>query len=176
MSNSIKKSIGPFASVIPEGDDRPRMVCKDCGFIHYENPKIVTGAVCVWENKFLLCRRAIEPRKGYWTVPAGFLELGETISEGAAREVWEEACARVNIKELIGTFEIPHISQIYMVFRAKMLSAACEPGPESLEVALFKWEDIPWNEIAFPSIEWSLKCYVAGGGPVFEIYQEKAKT
>ena len=102
MSNSIKKSIGPFASVIPEGDDRPRMVCKDCGFIHYENPKIVTGAVCVWENKFLLCRRAIEPRKGYWTVPAGFLELGETISEGAAREVWEEACARVNIKELIG--------------------------------------------------------------------------
>ena len=172
MSKDGKYKAGPYVEMIPKGDDRSRMVCLECGFIHYDNPKVVTGAVCVWEEKFLLCRRAIEPRRGYWTVPAGFLELGETIAEGAAREIWEEARAKVEVGQLLGIFEIPRINQIYILYQARMLSPKCSAGPESIEVELFQWDKIPWDEIAFPAIRWSLERYAVGGPPVGVVYNK----
>lgn len=163
---------GPVTAQIPDGDDRERMVCTDCGFIHYVNPKVVAGAVCTWEDKVLLCERAIEPRIGYWTIPAGYMELNETVAEGAAREVLEESGAKVEIEGLLGVFEIPRISQLYMVYRAHMLSPDLNPGYESLSADLFDWEDIPWDNLAFPSVTWSLKMFRdAGPGPHFEIYR-----
>lgn len=176
MSDSENKIMsefqGPVTSRIPEGDDRERLMCTDCGFIHYDNPKIIAGAVCTWEGKFLLCERAIEPRIGYWTIPAGFMELKESVAEGAAREVVEESGARVEIEGLLGVFEIPRISQVYMVYRAQMLSADLDPGPESLSAALFEWDEIPWDDLAFPSVAWSLKMFKNGGpGPHFEIHR-----
>ena len=122
---------------VPEGDNRTRLVCPDCGYIEYDNPKVVVGAVCTWEGKVLLCRRAIEPRLGYWTFPAGFLELDESTAEGAVREVWEEAQAKVEMDGLIGVYDIPHISQVYVVYRAHMMALEFAPGPESQDVALF---------------------------------------
>jgi len=147
--------------MVPEGDDRERLVCLDCGYIHYENPKITVGAICTWEDKILLCRRAIEPRSGFWTIPAGYLEENETTAVGAAREVWEEARARVRMGALFGIYEIPRISQIYMIFLANMTHADCAPGPESAAVELFSWDDIPWEELAFPSVSWGLEEYRA---------------
>jgi ADP-ribose pyrophosphatase YjhB (NUDIX family) len=170
--NSMMTPQGPVTSQIPEGDDRERLVCTDCGFINYENPKIIAGAVCTWEDKYLLCERAIEPRLGYWTIPAGFMELHESVAEGAAREVVEESGAQVEIEGLLGVFEIPRISQVYMVYRARMLSPDLDPGPESLSAALFDWDDIPWDDLAFPSVVWSLNKYKDGGpGPHFEIHR-----
>ncbi|WNJ99715.1 NUDIX hydrolase [Thalassospiraceae bacterium LMO-JJ14] len=170
-SNNISATAaqGPVVRQIPEGDDRERMVCVDCGFIHYDNPRIVAGAVCTWQDKILLCRRAIAPRIGYWTIPAGYLELNETTDEGARREVMEESGANVDIGAFLGMFEIPRISQIYMVYQAAMISPELDPGPESIEAALFDWADIPWDEIAFPSITWALNVYREGGGPKFEV-------
>lgn len=170
-----KSPQGPVVRAVPAGDDRERMMCVDCGFVHYDNPKVVAGAVCVWEDKILLCRRAIEPRIGFWTIPAGFLELGETIAEGAAREVREESGARVEVGEVLGIFEIPRISQIYVVHLAKMLGPDLDPGPESLEAGLFAWDDIPWDELAFPSVKWSLDRYRAGGGPTFAVFASGGK-
>ena len=140
---------------VPEGDNRTRLVCPDCGYIQYDNPKVVVGAVCTWEDRILLCRRAIEPRLGYWTFPAGFLELDESTAEGAAREVWEEAQAKVELDGLIGVYDIPHISQVYVVYRAHMTTPEFAPGPESQDVALFDWGDIPWDDLAFSSIAWA---------------------
>lgn len=160
---------GPVVRQVPEGDDRERMVCVDCGFIHYDNPRIVAGAVCTWQEKILLCRRAIAPRIGYWTIPAGYLELNETTDEGARREVAEESGASVDIGAFLGIFEIPRISQVYMVYQAAMTSPELDPGPESIEAALFDWNDIPWDEIAFPSITWALNVYREGRGPKFEV-------
>ena len=154
---SGESKAGPSVRMVPEGDDRERLVCPDCGHVHYENPKITVGAVCTWEDKLLLCRRAIEPCSGLWTIPAGYLEENETTVEGAAREVWEEACARVQMGALFGIYEIPHISQIYMIYRARMTTADCGPGPESADAALFSWDDVPWEELAFPSVSWALK-------------------
>lgn len=176
MSDNENKAMGdlrgPVTRHIPEGDDRERLVCTDCGFIHYDNPKIIAGAVCTWEGKFLLCKRAIEPRIGYWTIPAGFMELRESVAEGAAREVVEESGAKVEIENLLGVFEIPRISQVYMVYRARMTSADLDPGPESLSAALFEWDDIPWDELAFPSVKWSLEMFKFGGdGPHFNIHR-----
>lgn len=150
---------GPCLETIPEGDNRERMVCPDCGYIAYDNPKIVVGAVCTWEDKFLLCRRAIAPSIGLWTMPAGFMELGESMAEGAAREVREEACAEVEVSGLLGVYEIAHISQVYMVYRAKLLNPTFAAGDESLDVGLFTKEDIPWNQLAFPSVKWSLELF-----------------
>ena len=133
---SGESKAGPTVRMVPEGDDRERLVCLDCGHIHYENPKITVGAVCTWEDKLLLCRRAIEPRPGFWTIPAGYLEESETTAEGAAREIWEEARARVKMDGLFGIYEIPHISQIYMIYRARMIAPDCAPGPESADAAL----------------------------------------
>lgn len=143
--------------MIPEGDDRERLVCADCGFVLYENPKVIVGAVCGWEDRTLLCRRAIEPRLGYWTMPIGYMELHETTEQGALREVWEETQARVEIDALLGIYSIPEISQVHMIYRARMLSPACAPGIESLEVGLFRWDEIPWADLAYPNVRWSLE-------------------
>lgn len=147
---------GPILERVPEGDDRPRLTCGDCGFIHYVNPRMVVGIVPHWDGKVLLARRAIEPRKGHWTIPAGYLEVGETLQFGAARETWEEARARVDVEDLIGLYNIPRIGQVYVVFRGRMLSADHAPGVESLETKLFEWDEIPWDDLAFPSVKWAL--------------------
>lgn len=157
---SFPKPAGPRLHKVPDGDDRVRLVCPDCGYIDYVNPRIVVGAVATWpennEMKFLLAKRAIEPRKGYWTIPAGFLEVGETLEAGAVRETWEEAGARIAVDQLLGVYNIARIGQVYMVFRAHMLSRDFAVGIESEEVGLFSWDKIPWDALAFPSVHWAL--------------------
>jgi len=148
---------GPSVRSIPEGDNRERMICAECGYILYDNPKIVVGSVTRWGERILLCRRSINPRHGYWTLPAGYLELNESASAGAEREAWEEARARIEIEGLLAIYDIPRISQVQLIYRARLLDQAIEPGPESLEVRLFEWAEIPWGELAFPSIEWALQ-------------------
>jgi len=150
---------------VPEGDSLPRHVCDACGTIHYQNPKIVVGCIPEWEDRILLCRRAIEPRYGLWTLPAGFMENGETVQQGAARETLEEARARVEIGALYTLFNLPHINQVYMLFRSRLLDADFGPGAESLEVELLDESQIPWDDIAFPVIRESLLLY----------YQDRAR-
>ncbi|MDD9877260.1 MAG: NUDIX hydrolase [Magnetovibrio sp.] len=169
--NDIQKS-GPSVKIIPDGDDRERLTCPDCGYIAYDNPKVVTGAVCVWEDRFLLCKRAIEPRIGYWTIPAGYLELNETFSEGAIREAWEEAQADITITGVLGIYEIPRISQVYVIHKAELTRPSFAPGAESEAVELVDWADIPWDELAFPSVTWALKQYRAGGDIAFVRHPE----
>ena len=147
---------GPRVPTIPAGDDRERLTCPDCGFIQYENPKVVTGSVARWQGRILLCRRAIHPRKGFWTLPAGYLELNETVEAGAHREAWEEARARLALEGVLAVFNIPRLSQVQIIYRARLLSDSVSPGPESEEVRLFSWDDLPWSEIAFPSVRWAL--------------------
>jgi len=137
------------------------LTCPDCGFIAYENPKMVAGSVVSVDGRIMLCRRAIEPRHGYWTLPAGFLELHETPEEGAKREAWEEARARIAIDALLAVYSVPRISQVQLIYRATLAEPGFEAGPESLEVALFDWADIPWSELAFPSVKWALDEYRA---------------
>lgn len=161
------KKAGPSVEMIPEGDTRPRLVCPDCGYIAYENPKVVVGAVCTWGDRILLCRRDIEPRRAYWTIPAGFMELGESMAAGAAREVMEEACAHVEIGRLIGIYEIPRISQVHVFYRARLTAPHFAAGEESQEVLLFSWDDLPWDDLAFPSVVWALENARRGGGPFF---------
>ena len=144
---------------VPAGDDRPRHVCPACGTIHYQNPKVVVGCIPEWDDKILLCRRAIEPRYGLWTLPAGFMENGETSQQGAARETLEEARARVEVKDLYSLFNLPHINQVYLIFRSRLLDLDFGPGPESLDVRLFDEANIPWGEIAFPVIKETLALY-----------------
>ncbi|MBT2988624.1 MAG: NUDIX hydrolase [Candidatus Thiodiazotropha sp. (ex Ctena orbiculata)] len=146
---------------VPEGDNRPRYVCESCSTVHYQNPKIVVGCIPVWQRQILLCRRAIEPRYGLWTVPAGFMENGETSQQGAARETLEEACARVEIDGLYTLFNLPHINQVYLLFRSRLLDLEFAAGDESLEVRLFHEQEIPWDRLAFPVIKESLKLYCA---------------
>jgi ADP-ribose pyrophosphatase YjhB (NUDIX family) len=146
---------------IPHGDDRERHVCSDCGHIHYLNPKIVVGTVPVWGTQVLLCKRAIEPRYGLWTLPAGFMEEGETLEEGALRETLEEANARVTIEQMYVTLSLPQISQVYVLFRAKLDDLDFSSGSESLEVKLFDEKDIPWDALAFRTIEQTLRHYFA---------------
>lgn len=146
-----------FRLQVPDGDTRERLVCDSCGWIHYVNPKIVVGAVCVWQNKILLCRRAIEPRQGYWTIPAGYLEQEETAEAGAMREVKEEATAEVTLSGLLGVYSIPRISQVQLIYRARLLSPEIAPGEESLAVGLYEWADIPWPDLAFPTVRWALQ-------------------
>jgi ADP-ribose pyrophosphatase YjhB (NUDIX family) len=144
-----------FSNEIPPGEDRERRVCQTCGFIDYVNPRIVTGVVALQGSRILLCRRAIEPRKGFWTLPAGFLELGESVEEGAQREAREEANADLEIETLLAVYSIPRIGQVQIFYRARLLNEP-RPGPESLEVMLAAWDDIPWTELAFPSVRWAL--------------------
>jgi ADP-ribose pyrophosphatase YjhB (NUDIX family) len=150
------KPAGPTIRAVPEGDTRERLICGDCGFIHYDNPKIVVGAVPLWQGRVLLCRRAIAPRVGFWTLPAGYLELGETPEAGAAREAFEEANARIAIDALLGVYSVPRLSQVQLIYRARLVDGAFSPGPESQDVRLFGWDEIPWPEIAFPSVRWAL--------------------
>lgn len=142
---------------IPEGDGLPRYVCSSCGSIHYQNPRVVVGCLPVWEDKVLLCRRAIEPRLGLWTLPAGFLENDETVVAGAARETLEEADARVEVQDLHTLISLPQIHQVYIMFRARMLDLDFGPGPESLEVRLFDEAEIPWDAMAFRTIVRTLR-------------------
>lgn len=137
----------------------PRHVCAECGTIHYQNPKIVVGCIPEWENQLLLCKRAIEPRYGLWTLPAGFMENGETVQQGAARETLEEAKAKVEVGSLYALFNLPHINQVYMLFRARLLAPEFGPGAESLETQLMTESEIPWDEIAFPVIHEALQFY-----------------
>jgi len=144
---------------VPPDDDRRRHVCSGCGTVHYQNPKIVTGCLPVWDNTVLLCRRAIEPRNGYWTVPAGFMELDETVQQGAIRETWEEARARVEILAPYSMFNIVHVNQLYIIFRARLTNLDFRPGPESEEVRLFTERDIPWDDLAFSAVGQTLRFF-----------------
>ncbi|MBS0327218.1 MAG: NUDIX hydrolase [Proteobacteria bacterium] len=142
---------------VPEGDTLARWICAACGTIHYQNPKVVVGSLPVWDRQVLLCRRAIEPRSGLWTLPAGFLENGETLAQGAERETLEEARARVELDELFTVISLPQINQVYVMFRARLLDRGFGPGAESLEVALFDERDIPWERLAFRTIARTLR-------------------
>ncbi len=159
-----------FVRRVPEGDNRERLICADCGHIAYENPKIVVGSVVVSGESILMCRRAIEPRRGFWTLPAGYLEHGETLEEGAAREAWEEARADIALDGILGVFTISRIGQVQVIFRARFTAPEApqfSAGPESLDVALFSWPQIPRGEIAFPSVFWALDAWRnAGAGPL----------
>ena len=158
---------------VPEDDSRERAVCTDCGTIHYQNPKIIAGTLPVWGDQVLLCKRAIEPRRGYWTLPAGFMENGETAEAGGARETMEEANASVENPNLYTVFSLPHISQVYMFFKADLVGPSYSSGPESLEVELFSENDIPWDELAFPVITKTLKHYFADRtGDIFPVHYE----
>jgi ADP-ribose pyrophosphatase YjhB (NUDIX family) len=150
----------PVELRIPEGDTHTRHVCPSCGTIHYHNPKLVVGCVPEHDGRILLCRRAIEPRLGYWTIPAGFMENGETLQAAAARESFEEALARVEIGSLLAVVSVVHAHQVHVMFRAALPVAEFGVGAESLEVELVRPEDIPWREIAFPSIEFALRHYL----------------
>ena len=141
----------PVELRVPKGDTLPRYVCPACCIIHYHNPKMVVGCIPEWEDKILLCRRAIEPRHGFWTLPAGFMENAETLIQAAARETMEEANARVEMGDLYAIYNLPHINQVYILFRAQLLDLNFKPGIESLDVKLFSVKEIPWNEIAFES-------------------------
>lgn len=145
-----------FSRRVPTGDSLPRDICDGCGFIHYDNPKLVVGSVVAHEGRFLLCRRAIEPRKGFWTLPAGFMEHGETVEDGARREAREEANADIVIRDLLAVYSIPRIAQVQIMYRAELATPDISPGVESLEVGLFAWEEIPWGDLAFPSVYWAL--------------------
>ena len=149
----------PTEFKIPDGDNKERAVCTVCGHIHYQNPKVVSGCILEWEDKILLCKRATEPRSGYWTLPAGFLENNETVSEGALRETREEANAQSDDIKLFFMCDLRHISQIYMMYLGKLSKGEYSAGPESMEVKLFSESEIPWDDIAFSVIEKTLKLY-----------------
>jgi ADP-ribose pyrophosphatase YjhB (NUDIX family) len=156
-----------FTRRVPDGDNRERFVCNDCGLIHYDNPKIVVGAVVTYGDKFLLCRRAIHPRRGFWTLPAGFLEEHESTEDGARREAFEEATADIVIEQLLAVYNVPRISQVQLIYKAHLREPVFAPGVESLEVQLFSWDEIPWDELAFPSVVWGLNQFreIDGKGP-----------
>lgn len=150
----------PVEYIVPEGDNRKRATCTQCGTIHYTNPRIIAGTLPLFEDKVMLCKRAIEPRKGYWTLPAGFMENGETLERGAQRETLEETGVKVNTGQLLTSISVPHISQVHIFFEAQMPSAEhAASTSESLEVKLFSWNDIPWDEIAFPTVKKTLRFY-----------------
>ena len=145
---------------IPEGDDRERHCCDNCGYIHYFNPRVIVTCLPRWENKIMLCRRGIEPRLGFWTIPGGFMELDETTEQGAVRETWEETKAKVNIDRLFGVYNMPQINQVYFVYLASLTEPKFELTPESTEIRFFEASEIPWDDIAFRVIEKSLRQYV----------------
>jgi ADP-ribose pyrophosphatase YjhB (NUDIX family) len=149
----------PVEMRVPPGDNLPRAVCTACGSIHYENPRMVVGCVPEWQGRILLCQRAIEPRRGYWTTPAGFMENGETLQGAAARESLEEAQANVQVGSLLSVTHVLHARQVHINFRGRLLDGNFGVGAESLQVGLYEEAEIPWNEIAFPSIEFALRSY-----------------
>ena len=149
----------PVRHGVPDGDDRLRHICDACGMIHYQNPKVIAGCIPIFEGQVLLCRRAIEPRMGLWTLPAGFMELGETMAEAATREAFEEAQVEVELEALYTLFSLPHISQVYAFYRARMHEARFGAGTESLEVRLFEEKDIPWEQLAFETVRRTLQLF-----------------
>lgn len=161
--NFCSHCAAPLTTEIPEGDNRERKVCKSCGTIHYVNPKIVAGTVPIHEGKVLLCRRAIEPRRGYWTLPAGFMELNETVLEAALRETREEADAQATDPELYSIINIPYIGQVQIFYKVGLLDGNFGVGEESLESALFDLDDIPWDELSFRSVSLTLKQLIEDG-------------
>ena len=146
---------------VPADDNRERAVCTACGTVHYENPLNVVGTLPVWEDKVLLCRRAIEPRRGLWTLPAGFMELGETTEQGAVRETVEEAGARIELEGLFTLFNVVRVGQVHLFYRARLLDVALDPGPETIEARLFAQADVPWDELAFRTTKRTLELYFA---------------
>ena len=151
----------PVKLRIPVGDSLPRHVCDTCGAIHYRNPRLVVGALPVWEDRVLLCRRAIEPRHGKWTLPAGFMENGETVAAAAVRETLEEACARIELGAMYTLISVQHVNQVHVIYRSQLLDLAFAPGAETLELRLFREDEIPWDEIAFRTISITLQHYFA---------------
>ena len=149
----------PVRHGVPDGDDRLRHICDACGMIHYQNPKVIAGCIPIFEGQVLLCRRAIEPRQGLWTLPAGFMELGETMAEAASREAFEEAQVEVELETLYTLFSLPHISQVYAFYKARMPKARFGAGTESLEVRLFEEKDIPWDHLAFETVRRTLQLF-----------------
>ena len=160
--------------ITPPGDNREREVCTVCHTVHYRNPKIVVGAIPEYDGKILLCKRAIEPRYGYWTLPAGFMELGETMAEGAARETLEEACASVTIDRLYAVVDVVQAGQVH-VFYSAHFDGQFAAGEESLDVRLYAPDDIPWSEIAFPSGRFALQCYVEHGAAAESVFKHSAE-
>ena len=157
--NFCSKCGQPTTTATPLGDHQVREVCTACKTIHYVNPKVICGAIAIWEDKVLLCRRAIEPRYGLWTLPAGYMELFETMEDGAARETWEEAEAKVEIEHIYCMYNIPRIGQIYSLFKAKLIDGKFGAGEETIESRLFEEHEIPWDELAFPSVKATLEHY-----------------
>jgi ADP-ribose pyrophosphatase YjhB (NUDIX family) len=151
----------PVVSRVPPGDSLPRWICDECGEIHYQNPKLVLGTVPEYQDKVLLCRRAIEPRYGYWTLPAGYMENNETAGEAAARETLEEAGARVELGAPFSMISVPRVNQVHLFYRARLLNLDFKPGEETLEVALFSEADIPWKDIAFRTVGRTLKLWLS---------------
>jgi len=146
---------------VPDGDTRARHICSGCGQIHYSNPRMVVGCIAEWDEKVLLCKRAIQPRRGYWTLPAGFMEHGETLEEGAARETREEACAEVTLHAPFSLFSVPHIGQVLMFYRADIVGGSFSAGHETLDAMLFEEADVPWGELAFSTVRQTLDHYFA---------------
>jgi ADP-ribose pyrophosphatase YjhB (NUDIX family) len=156
-----------FVRTVPDGDTMERQVCATCGYIAYDNPKIVVGAVVADAGRVLLCRRAIEPRTGFWTLPAGYLELNETTAEGAQREALEEAGASITLEGILAIYDISRIGQVQIIYRAALARPGICAGVESLEVGFFAWDNIPWDRIAFPTVQWALQAWRdAGPGPL----------
>jgi ADP-ribose pyrophosphatase YjhB (NUDIX family) len=151
----------PTRYLVPEGDNRERATCSACGTIHYENPTNIVGTVPVWGEQVLLCRRNIEPRYGMWTLPAGFLELGETVRAGALRETEEEAGAHVELLELFTVLDVVRVGQVHLFWRARMLDAHLAPGPETIEARLFREDEVPWDQIAFRTVRRTLEHFFA---------------
>lgn len=149
----------PVTQKIPQGDNRPRFVCNACEMIHYQNPRIIAGCIAEYNDTILLCKRAIEPRYGLWTLPGGFMENNETTLQAAARESFEEANATISNLSLYCTYSIPHISQVYMMYRGTLQDGYAAPGDESLETQLYSEIEIPWDKLAFPVMSESLKLY-----------------
>ena len=156
-----------FERKIPDGDDKERDVCSSCGFVAYQNPKVIVGAVVAEAGRVLLCRRAIEPRAGFWTLPAGYLELGETTAEGARREAKEEAGADIAIDGILALFDVSRIGQFQIIYRASFATDGIAPGVESLEARMFDWDEIPWANLAFPTVRWALHAWrQSASGPL----------
>ena len=151
----------PVVSRVPPGDSLPRFICDECGEIHYQNPRLIVGTIPEHEGRILLCRRAIEPRYGYWTLPAGFMENAETAGQAAARETLEEAGARVELGAPFSMISVPRVNQVHLFYRARLLDLNFKPGEESLEVALFDEASLPWNDVAFRTVGLTLKFWLS---------------
>jgi ADP-ribose pyrophosphatase YjhB (NUDIX family) len=162
----------PVELMVPAGDNRPRYVCPQCAAIHYQNPKMVIGSIPVWERdgvlQVLLCKRAIEPRYGYWTLPAGFMENNETTADAARRETEEEAGANIELGKLFTLLNVKHVHQVHLFYLATLRDLDFAPGEESLDVQMFTESDIPWNDLAFPTIRTTLECFFADRAKVLE--------